>query len=314
MTQNRNGNAFEYACVIAAEQVFQKYQRCHIITDAHLNQTKNDYDALLPEQREILLRGAIHGMQTISLYEANLVSASDEPLIIRLNNSKSGQAGDVRDLLFQKPNQQWQVGISSKHNHDAIKHSRLSRTIDFGKKWMAISTPEEYFSNLATTWTSLDSMKRSGMLWSEVPGKEEIYEKVLVEFCSALEKIAADRTRYDVAQNFLEYLIGRHDFYKLMVNVDESNTSVQVFNLHNTLHRHDLNGISAKRTSQFPVPREFIRIRLASYNRVEVLLDKNWSVGMRIHSASSRVENSLKFDIRLDGIPASLHNILTPWT
>jgi hypothetical protein len=33
--------------------------------------------------------------------------------------------------------QKWEIGVSAKNNHNAVKHSRLSSDIDFGK-WLNI--------------------------------------------------------------------------------------------------------------------------------------------------------------------------------
>lgn len=313
MTQTRNGNAFEYACVLAAETVFSKNQPVQIVSDNHLQMTKVDFLSLTPQKQNVLKSGAIQGMKTIQLYETNLSGSSRAPLIVKLNSAASGERGDVRDILLQKPDLNWEIGISSKHNHDAVKHSRLSESIDFGQKWLGYPTPRQYFENLAPIWKSLRMLRAANERWENVEKKEEIYERVLQEFVSALECIARDRSRYDTAANFLKYLIGRHDFYKIMLNVTESTTSVQAFNQHGSLHRGENHENRTHLSTRFPIPNDFVRIKHASYNRAEVLLEKNWAVGMRIHSASTRVEPSLKFDIRLEGIPSTLQNIVSPW-
>jgi hypothetical protein len=42
-------------------------------------------------------------------------------------------------------------------------------------------------------------------------------------------------------------------------------------------------------------------------------MDNGWQISFRIHNASSKVENSLKFDIQLTGQPTDLFFIDTPW-
>jgi hypothetical protein len=49
------------------------------------------------------------------------------------------------------------------------------------------------------------------------------------------------------------------------------------------------------------------------YDTVYVSLDSGWQISMRIHSASSIVEPSLKFDVRLVGVPNSMLSILSDW-
>ena len=52
-------------------------------------------------------------------------------------NEKDGQGvkGDVRDIVIKRKNIEWEIGLSIKHNHDAVKHSRLSHKLDFGNEW-----------------------------------------------------------------------------------------------------------------------------------------------------------------------------------
>jgi len=45
-----------------------------------------------------------------------------------------GQSGDVRDVLAIRSLQKWEIGVSAKNNHRAVKHSRLSNDINFGEK------------------------------------------------------------------------------------------------------------------------------------------------------------------------------------
>ena len=42
-------------------------------------------------------------------------------------------------------------------------------------------------------------------------------------------------------------------------------------------------------------------------------MDNGWQISFRIHSASSKVEPSLKFDIQLVGQPIVLFIIDMPW-
>ena len=44
-----------------------------------------------------------------------------------------------------------------------------------------------------------------------------------------------------------------------------------------------------------------------SNSTIIVTCDNGWSLSFRIHNASTKVENSLKFDIQLIGIPSSLY-------
>ena len=54
-------------------------------------------------------------------------------LELEIAQDNRGEAGDVRDIIISRVLHKWEIGLSAKNNHSAVKHSRLSDTIDFGK-------------------------------------------------------------------------------------------------------------------------------------------------------------------------------------
>ena len=55
-------------------------------------------------------------------------------LQLEIVSDREGQSGDVRDVLAIRSSQNWEIGISAKNNHRAVKQSRLSNNINFGEK------------------------------------------------------------------------------------------------------------------------------------------------------------------------------------
>ena len=47
-------------------------------------------------------------------------------------------------------------------------------------------------------------------------------------------------------------------------------------------------------------------MKSGSYNTLNMILDGGWEISFRIHNASTKVEKSLKFDIKLLGNPPIL--------
>ena len=75
---------------------------------------------------------------------SNGINQSDV-LQLEIVSDKQGQIGDVRDVLAIRSLQKWEIGISAKNNHRAVKHSRLLNDINFGEKWLGFSCSENYF-------------------------------------------------------------------------------------------------------------------------------------------------------------------------
>jgi len=61
--------------------------------------------------------------------------------VLSLEFQKDGREvyGDVRDIVVKRNELSWEIGLSIKHNHDAVKHSRLGASLDFGEKWLNAS-------------------------------------------------------------------------------------------------------------------------------------------------------------------------------
>ncbi len=53
--------------------------------------------------------------------------------VIEIQPDYRGKDGDVRDVINARTDDSWEIGFSAKNNHKALKHSRLSPNIDFGK-------------------------------------------------------------------------------------------------------------------------------------------------------------------------------------
>ena len=70
----------------------------------------------------------------------------NDTLIITIAPDFFGQTGDVRDVILTKNN--WEIGISCKHNHQALKHQRLSNRIDFGLEWAGYPVSQNYWNTI----------------------------------------------------------------------------------------------------------------------------------------------------------------------
>lgn len=70
--------------------------------------------------------------------EPRIVEDGDDVLELLIQQDSHGKEGDVRDILIVRRNITWKIGLSLKHNHFAVKHSRLSKNLDFGQSWFGM--------------------------------------------------------------------------------------------------------------------------------------------------------------------------------
>lgn len=317
-SQTENGKAFEYACLLTAYNRLHNNQNVAIQESAQYNTAKQFFLNLNEETQEKMMLAAKAAMRILLRLEPQLWYASNDVeslLTLSIQADREGQGGDVRDVLFIRRNIDWEIGISCKHNHLAVKHSRLSRRINFGEQWVSVSCSQEYFNRINPIFDDLEEKKQRGLLWSEIEDKENaVYVPILNAFMSELIKIEEENGEV-VPARLMEYLIGNNDFYKIIAIDNNRTTAIQPFNINGDLNRSAGNVRPESRVPLIPLPSHFFDIRLKDNSRNTVILtcDEGWTVSFRIHNASSRVEPSLKFDIKLEGIPNAVGTIIEPW-
>lgn len=319
--QTKNGKAFEYACVVALKEELATFGRVEIEESSPLNTARDLYENLDAEMREALDKAAKAAIRIINRLEPQLWNANgDEPLYLSIQPDAAGIKGDVRDVICLRKQNGWEIGLSCKHNHHAVKHSRLSDTIDFGKEWVDVPCSMEYFDVVVPLFTELrkyrDESKENGnpMLWEDVQDKANRYYKpILSAFMKELRKI--DRNHERIPERLIHYLLGRNDFYKVITDDKNRTTRVEAINITGTLNAESGTDKAVTKVPLLKMPTKFYHIdfKEGSDNTVEVVCDEGWQISMRIHNASSRVEPSLKFDVQLISVPSSVYAQVEPW-
>lgn len=221
---------------------------------------------------------------------------------------------DVRDILIIRRGIEWEIGLSIKHNHFAVKHSRLSKKLDFGNKWYGVDCSQQYWEDIEPIFKYLDLEKQKGSRWSDLPNKDDdVYVPLLNAFKKELER--QNNLDKDIPKNIVEYLIGEFDFYKVIGIDSKQTTRVQCYNLRGTLNTQ---GNKKKRNIKLSISVLSTRIvslefKPGSKNTLELYLDGGWQFSFRIHNASTKVETSLKFDIQIIGMPSTIISIDCRW-
>lgn len=320
-TQVTNGKAFEYACILALYMDLKGTQDISIENSPQL-ETAQDFYKSMDESTKGALDSAAHAaVRMIRRLEPQLVHDVDgSPLFLSLQVDAEGAKGDVRDVLCVRKQNDWEIGFSCKHNHHAVKHSRLSATIDFGKEWFGIPCTKQYFDEVVPLFTDLavirDKSKADGnpALWKDVENKaEKYYIPILQSFMDELKRIAEQNA--GIPEALIRYLLGRNDFYKIITDDKSRTTRVEAINTMGTLNRSAGSHKPITKVPLLKMPTKFYHIdfKPGSDNTIEVICDEGWQISMRIHSASSRIEPSLKFDVQLISFPTSVHAQVEPW-
>lgn len=312
------GKAFEYACANALQQNIDNVE---IEESEPLATARASFEGLDQQHQTNMQQAALSSVRAIKRLEPMLNSGVD--FIIKLQPDSAGMAGDVRDVVIEHDD--WNIGFSCKHNHHAVKHSRLSATINFGKEWMDLDCSQNYFDRVVPIFYELrdlrDNSRAEGSpaLWSNIENKEETYYKpILNAFMDELKDLDAANQGI-VPTRLLQYLIGRHDFYKVIAEDSGHFTRIEAVNIYGTLNTPQNGERPLTRIPQLVLPDRIYHMdykrnaRGTSGNTIEVICNNGWEISMRIHNASSRIEPSLKFDVNLISLPGTIYSQTEPW-
>jgi hypothetical protein len=314
-SQTESGKAFEFALFTEAY---------NYLSTSHKVFTKKDNSFSIAENCFKLFNSAIQGNYLSAAKAAishiveieprleNGISKSDV-LTIQIVPDNEGIRGDVRDVLFIRSTQNWEIGISAKNNHKAVKHSRLSDRIDFGKEWLNINCSETYFNSVIPIFSELRILKEANELWRNLKDKHtRFYMPVLEAFKREMLKLDKENPSI-VPSALLQYLIGNKDFYKVIKRPHK--TEIYGFHLYGTLNKSAEKIKPKFKVNRLKLPTRIIELSFKpdSTDTLFLTCDEGWQISFRIHNASSKVEPSLKFDINLIGQPQTLYTHHIHW-
>ena len=141
---NNQGRAFEFACLNALKNSISEHRSVEIIENSSYQASLNAWNTLEKEIKSLYYISAKSIISTLFQLEPLLIEDSNDILQLMIQPDSMGELGDVRDILAIRKNIQWEIGFSVKHNHLAVKHSRLSKNLDFGERWYGINCSNNY--------------------------------------------------------------------------------------------------------------------------------------------------------------------------
>lgn len=310
------GKAYEYACILAICEIVTKYRNVEIEPNESLIIAKERYQKeITARDRQEMQLSAKSGIMAIIEMEPRIIEDGKDVLSLSLQpDNVATQNGDIRDVLIIRRSIKWEIGISVKHNHAALKHSRLSPHVDFGKEWMNHSCSKRYFSEIKPIFDKLQKLKEQGKNWRDLSRKEDtVYVPILQAFGKELLFLNESK---NITGNLVKYLIGSNgkDYYKLIHNNNHT-TTIMPFNITGTLNMSASKTTPKIKIPKIKLPTRIIELVFKEKSKTTLILTMNngWSISFRIHNASTKVEPSLKFDIQLISKPEDIFYLNRKW-
>lgn len=311
---NNQGRAYEYICLLTLYEEISAIRKTEIKINSAYHAAENAWLSMSDTFKAILTQSAKATVSTIFEMEPMIIEKSDDILTLHIQTDNEGKEGDVRDIVIARQDVKWEIGLSLKHNHFAVKHSRLAKGLDFGKKWFGIECSESYWNDIKPIFDYLSQQKAENKSWKELPSKDKtVYVPLLQAFINELKR--SNALDSSVPKKMVEYLLGEFDFYKVISIDSKRITQIQSYNMHGQLNHSSK---TIKPRIHIPLvclPTRIVTLEFKpnSTNTVELYMDGGWQFSFRIHNASTKVETSLKFDIQIVGMPTTIITINCSW-
>lgn len=299
-TQAARGAAFEYSVIIKAVEILHAQSHNQITTDFIQGDGLKKFNSLSTNEQNKMLNAASKLIRRLCALEPWLKNNSN----LTVEHVKTvASTYDVVDVYLHINKNK--VGISCKSNHDASRHSRISPSIDVANIWLGLNTNYEYMDNIGKIFTNFKNycQKNNIKLYNQLTAKQKdelLYSPITQSFENLLKQSIENNP--EALRHMIYYLIGNNDFYKAIANFRNKILTIKGFNLRGDLNTGEV----------LPLPTKCLEItrpmgsKSKSHNYVQVNCDNNWCIKMRIHNASSRIENSLKWDVQLENIPSNI--------
>lgn len=311
---NNHGRAYEYICLLTLKHEIEKVRLVEIEENSSFSAAMRAWESIDSTLQNTLKISAKTAARSIFDFEPLILEDGNDKLSLKIQSDNEGRGGDVRDILIIRRGIQWEIGLSIKHNHFAVKHSRLGKKLDFGSKWFGVECSQSYWNDVTPLFNYLEVEKSKGTKWHDLPNKEgDIYVPLLKAFINELKR--SSQTHSDVPRKMVEYLLGQFDFYKVISIDNEHITQIQTYNLHGTLNKPSKKKLPKNTAPISSLPTRIVSLdfKPGSNNTVELYMDGGWQFSFRIHNAATKVEPSLKFDIQIIGMPTTIISISCKW-
>ncbi len=322
--QTINGKAFEFACLKAiSDRLNQDGKEATIRDTKAFQKAKISFDSLPEDKREKYMLAASTAVKMINGLEPRLIGGEGMLLLeIEPDSVAIGVDGDVRDVLCirsEEKNDRWEIGMSCKHNHDALKHPRITEGKDFGWDWINIHCSQNFMDAITPITDSLISFGKNNVAWKTIPNKHDTYYVPILQ--AYLDEIKRMCDVYeDVPSKLLSYFFGSNDFYKVIMQENRKNTIVEGFNMHGTLNK------SCGKTKPFikvPIIKMPTRLLHAEFKisgnkksktTIVLTFDEGWAISMRLHNKDEIAKpTSLAWDVKLQGLPPTTYVNTRSW-
>ena len=312
-----NGKGFEYACLCSLYHwVRVAGKDVEIICDKPYETAEKAFSSLGAREKKDMRIAANTATRLISPLEPMLTEGPGTlQLSISPDSVAIGTKGDVRDVICSRPGEggDWTIGISCKHNHEGLRHPRITKEKDFGSDWMQVRCGDDFMNEITPVIDMLIRNEGTGVLWAQIERKhDDYYIPILEAYLREIRRMCNETP--DVPERLLSYFFGANDFYKVIMR--KGTTTVEGFNMHGTLNKSCGKTKPIIKVPILKMPTKILDADFKPKSKTTIILtfDGGWSISMRLHNKDKRARpTSLAWEVYLEGLPPSTYINTHTW-
>ena len=312
-----NGKAFEFVCLRAVQEQLQEEKKAVELNSSAAYQTASKaFLKLSDDEKSRYWAAAQTAVKLLFPLEPRISNGNGTIVLsIAADAIAQGPDGDVRDVLMIRVTDKWEIGISCKHNHAALKHPRITEKKDFGTDWVGIPCSQEFINDMDKVINPLKNLGESNVKWRDVADKQDLYYVPILQ-AYVNEIIRLCKNHEEVPEKLLSYFFGSHDFYKVIMKESSQTTTIEGFNMHGTLNQPAGKIKAMTRVAKINMPTRLIEAGLKPKSKTTIILifDHGWSIAMRLHNKDEIAKpTSLAWDVSLIGMPPETYKNTHSW-
>ncbi|MDR2360957.1 MAG: HaeIII family restriction endonuclease [Oscillospiraceae bacterium] len=312
---NYEGSAYEFAFLTALEAEISPIRSVSVEKNGSYYAAQYKWNTLSAEEKKVYERSAVGGVRTLCKAEP-LLTEDDGILILKFQEDKKDDDGDVRDLLISRGGTEWEIGLSISRSRLVAKRGLVSKTLDFGKRWFGLPCSLDYWNEIASAFKTLKAAKAANMKWVEIPQMERednIYIPFLAAFAKEFQRLYK-RHGSLFPQRIIAYMLGRYAFYKVNRIDEDQTTQLVSFNFNGELNQAGKSK-PALSVPAVPLPTQIIHLRFKpdSTDTLELYMNSGWQLSFRLNYTSVKVDVNMKIDIEIINMPPEVTVIDGKW-
>ena len=314
-----NGKAFEYACLQALlSKIQQEGKSVSTLSNKPFLTAQEAFNTVSDKERTDLMCAAQTAVKLLVPLEPKLLGGEGMlQLEIAADASAIGSAGDVRDVLCvrEEGSEPWTIGLSCKHNHEALRHPRITEKKDFGVDWLGISCDKSFIEAVTPVTDSLIFYGVNNTPWRLIESKQDnYYLPILKAYLDEIRRMCS--VDPSIPERLLSYFFGANDFYKVIMKSSSRTTTIEGFNMHGTLNGSCGKVKALTKVPLIKMPTRLIDAAFKQNSKTTIILtfDGGWSISMRLHNKDEIARpTSLAWDVNLVGLPPTTYVNTHSW-